>query len=135
MDAAGGQAHHRVFREGALREDATDLDFAGLRTFLRSLGLAEQESGGCYLYSVRHPIDGQRHFATVRCTMRQVTVYLYPDALGRDAGHAARLYRTLDLADLGMGSKLGPSIGFSLDGEAKLRLFKEELAALFEPQQ
>lgn len=133
MDAAGSRLGHRVFRPGALHEAGIDPDFAALRVFLGSLGLVEQESGGCYLYSFRHPMGGQRQFATVRCTMRQVTVYLYPDALGRDAGHAARLYRTLDLAGLGMGSKLGPSIGFSLDGEVKLRLFKEELAALFEP--
>ncbi len=122
---------HRVFHSPPLLHDTGDADFDDFRRFLCSLGLDEQASGGCYLYAFSHPADGWRQFATVSCTMRQVTIYLYPDALGRDPGHAGRFYRTLDDAGFGMGSKLGPSIAFSLDNEARLHQFKQELAALF----
>lgn len=122
---------HRVLRSVTLVEQNSEAAFAGLCAFLRSLGLVEQVSGECYLYLWPHRYGAPRQFATVNHALRTATIYLYPDALGLGAGYAARLYRALDDADLGMGSKLGPSIAIDLADEAQLRLFRDGLAELF----
>jgi hypothetical protein len=123
------QIMHRVFQA-----DASDYPagggIAGLRAFFCSLGLSETEALGSYMYWHGHA-DGERQFATVHGGRRTVTIYLYPDALGRGAGHASTFYRTLDDAGLGMGSKAGPSISLDLEDAAQVRLFREGLEELF----
>jgi hypothetical protein len=130
MPAERVKTVHRVFRPGAVEA----LNSAGasedLRAFLRSLGLIEQPSGDCYLYLWRQPGGVTRQFATLQAGLHSATVYLYPDALDRAPGHASAFYRTLDDAGLGMGSKLGPSIGINLGDARQLRLFRDGLAAL-----
>lgn len=122
---------HRVFQSRAgITADPADT-FAGLRAFLCSLGLIEEPSGNCFLYLWPHPAGNTRQFATLQGSAHSATVYLYPDALGRAPGYAAHFYRALDDAGLGMGSKLGPSIGIDLGDATQVRLFHEGLAALF----
>ena len=121
---------HRVFHSNAVVASASADASANLRAFLRSLGLIEQPSGDCFLFLWRQPGGVTRQFATLHAGLHSVTVYLYPDALGRYVGHASAFYRMLDDAGLGMGSKLGPSIGINLDDVRQLRLFRDGLAAL-----
>jgi hypothetical protein len=81
----------------------------------------------------RQPGGVTRQFATLHAGLQAATVYLYPDALGRAAGHSSAFYRMLDDAGFGMGSKLGPSIGINLDDARQLRLFRDGVAALLAP--
>lgn len=119
---------HRVFRPGALSTGTASAAFDELRALLRSFGLSERESAGVYVYRL-----GPRQVATLRGSMRSATLYLYPDALGRGPGVASTFYRTLDLAGLGMGSKLGPSVDLSLENREHVALFREKLKGLFAP--
>lgn len=120
---------HRVFQADA-GDYPPGAGIAELRAFLCALGLFETEALGSYIYW-HGSGEGARQFATVHGGRRTLTVYLYPDALGRGSGHANAFYRTLDDAGLGMGSKAGPSISLDLENDAEMRLFREGLAALF----
>jgi hypothetical protein len=122
---------HRVFRDPVQVRDPSQA-FDDLRAFLRSLGLIERLSGESFLYDFPRP-DGQRQFASLHGRRTSATIYLYPDALGKPAGHASILYRTLDDAGLDMGSKAGPSIGVSLSDESRLSLLRDGLRELFGP--
>ncbi|MBI2760642.1 MAG: hypothetical protein HYX51_04350 [Chloroflexi bacterium] len=126
---------HRVFAQPSALITGPPTGLSALRAFLCSLGLAEETSGDAYLYSYPHPSGSLRRFATLHGGRRSVTIYLYPDALGRDHGYATRFYRVLDDAGLGMGSKAGPSIGIDLDDDTQVRLFHDGLRALLEKAQ
>ncbi len=128
----GGRTMHRVFRKAAPRRAPGD-DDGGLRALLRSLGLVEEATTGAFVYWCPHPGGRFRQFATLHVRGRGATVYLYPDALGREPGFATRFYLLLDEAGLGMGSKAGPSIGIDLDDPAQVRAFAEGLRTLFPP--
>jgi hypothetical protein len=130
MPAKRVKTVHRVFRPGAAAASDPPDASEDLRAFLRSLGLIEQPSADCFLFLWRQPGGVTRQFATLHTGLHSVTVYLYPDALGRAAGHASAFYRILDDAGVGMGSKLGPSIGINLDDVRQLRLFRDGVAAL-----
>ena len=119
---------HRVFRPGGVAVGTASEAFDEVRALLRSFGLSESEAAGVYVYRL-----GARQVATLRGSMHSATLYLYPDALGRGAGVASSFYRTLDLAGLGMGSKLGPSVDLDLENAAHVALFREKLTALFTP--
>src|SRR5438067_48118 len=97
---------HRVFvRPPAAAPDAS-LD--KLRASLRALDLEEVAVGESYLYMCRGPRGDRRQFLTLQGGRHSATVYLYPDALGREPGAATAFYHHLDDAGLGMGSKAGP---------------------------
>jgi hypothetical protein len=123
---------HRVFAQPSALVTGPPTGLAALRAFLCSLDLVEESSGDSFLYSYPHPSGTLRRFATLHGGRRSATIYLYPDALGRDHGYATRFYRVLDDAGLGMGSKAGPSIGIDLDDEMQLRLFSDGLRALIQ---
>lgn len=120
---------HRVFRRPP-NLIAAPQPFEELRAFLRSLGLVEDLVGESYRYRCRRPDGSLGWFATVHGGRRGATIYLYPDALGRGAGVAAALYRTLDEAGLGMGSKAGPSIDVDLTDAEQVGLLRGSLTAL-----
>jgi hypothetical protein len=121
---------HRVFRlvDGASagRRDR----FEELRAFLRSLGLVEDVTGESYRYRCTRPDGSLGWLATVHGGRRGATIYLYPDALGRRVSRAEQLYRMLDEAGAGMGSKAGPSIDVDLDDAVQVRLLREGMRAL-----
>lgn len=126
------RAVHRVFRAPPSAVAAPE-PFAALRAFLRSLGLVEDGVGESYRYRCRRPDGTLGWLATVHGGRRGATIYLYPDALGRGRGVAASLYRTLDEAGLGMGSKAGPSIDVDLANAEQVALLHRCLRALLEP--
>jgi hypothetical protein len=104
------------------------LEFDELRAFVRGLGLVEEALEGGYIYSCAGPRGEMHRFLTLHGGRGRATVYLYPDALGRPAGHATAFYLRLDAAGFDLGSKLGPSIGIDLTDDARLQLFRDGLA-------
>jgi hypothetical protein len=123
---------HRVFRQPPSAVAAPE-PFVELRAFLRSLGLVEDAVGESFRYRCRRPDGSLAWFATVHGGRRGATIYLYPDALDRGRGVAAALYRTLDEAGLGMGSKAGPSIDVDLTDAEQVTLLRSGLRDLLEP--
>jgi hypothetical protein len=124
---------HRVFRTGSAVTPAsttTSAEFDRLRDFVRGLGFVEEALDGGYIYSCTGTGGSMRRFMTLHGGRSHATVYLYPDALGRPPGHATAFYLALDAAGFDLGSKLGPSIGFDLTDETRVRFFREELARI-----
>jgi hypothetical protein len=117
---------------GATATEATGP--AVLRDFFRSLGLAEEASGGSYLYYCRDTAGRRRQLATLSGSPRRATVYLYPDALGREPGPAEPFYRALDQAGVLLGAKLGPSIGIDLQDHDQVELFCDGMSRLMGAQ-
>ncbi|HZQ36184.1 MAG TPA: hypothetical protein VFD32_09645 [Dehalococcoidia bacterium] len=120
---------HRVFRAPPPVHVERPAHFERIRAALYAGGCSEQPLGEVLLYFV-HLAGDRRHFGTLSGGRHSATLYLYPDALGGAAGIASRFYRTLDEADLNLGSKAGPSIGIDLADTEQVRLVCDGLREL-----
>lgn len=92
------------------------------RARFRASGLTESCHGTTYAYALTRT-GRERMLLVLQSVGYGAQIYLFPEALARPRGAAQPFYAALEAAGFGIGSKLGPSIGFNVRDDAMMATF------------